>query len=138
MRMEMTGWDDLIKRLDKLADKSRVDEAAKKAVDAAKETVASSMRSAISRSEYGQYSTGSVASSVVATAAKVNSYGVFSVAKPEGMHPSGKRNGEIAAYLNYGTPNMSARPWRAAACSSAEAPATKIIENTLKSEMQLD
>ena len=136
--MDMTGWDDLIKRLDKLSDKAKVDDAAKKAVDAAKETVASSMRSAIRSVEYGQYSTGAISASVTTTDAKVNSYGVFSVAKPEGTHPSGIRNGELAAYLNYGTSKMTARPWRERACTAAEAPAKKIIENTLKTEMDLD
>lgn len=138
MSVKVTGFDDLLKKLDKLSDKAKVDAIAKKAVDAAKDTVASSMRSAISASEYGARSTGSVAASVVPTVAKVNSYGAYSVAKPNGMHPSGKRNGEVAAYLNYGSRTMSARPWRAKACSSAEAPATKIMEEVLKSEMDLD
>ena len=96
------------------------------------------MRSAIASSEYGPRSTGSVAASVVATDAKVNSYGTYSVAKPTGRDEEGKRNGEKAAYLEYGSPKMAARPWRARAVAGAEDAAIRIMEDVIASEMDLD
>jgi len=138
MRMELSGWDDLVKYLDKLSRKPYLDGVTKKAVDAAKETVADSMRSAIGASEYGPRSTGSVASSVVATYAKVNSYGTYSVAMPTGHDSQGKRNGEKAAYLEYGSPTMAARPWRKRAVAGAEKKCIEIMKQVLDSEMQLD
>ena len=138
MGIKLTGFDELLEKLDKLSDKGRVDEIAKKAVDAARGTVESSVRGAIASSEYGLRSTGSIAASVRSIPARVNQYGVFSTATPTGRHPSGIRNAELAAYLNYGTAHMAARPWRSRAVSSAESPATKIMEEIIKSEMGCD
>ena len=138
MGIQINGFDNLIKELDKLSKKAYVDEVTKKAVNAAKDVVASSMRSAIASSEYGPRSTGSVAASVVATDAKVNSYGTYSVAKPTGRDKEGKRNGEKAAYLEYGSPKMAARPWRARAVAGAEDAAIRIMEDVIASEMDLD
>ena len=121
MGIQINGFDNLIKELDKLSKKAYVDEVTKKAVNAAKDVVASSMRSAIASSEYGPRSTGSVAASVVATDAKVNSYGTYSVAKPTGRDEEGKRNGEKAAYLEYGSPKKPAL---------AEAMALNFADNT--------
>lgn len=134
-RVSIDGFDDVLKMLDKLSDKSKVDDIAKKAVDSAKSEVVSAMKSALSASERGPKSTGSVAASVEATEATVNSYGAYSVAKPTGRHPSGKRNGEVAAYLEYGASNLNARPWRGRAASSAEPTCIKIIEEYVKTEM---
>lgn len=131
----VNGFDDVIKMLDKLSNKSKVDEIAKGAISQAKGIVVSSMQSALSASEHGPKATGSVAASVVPTEEKVNSYGVYSVAKPTGRHPSGRTNGNVAAYLEYGASNLGARPWRERAVSAAEAPCVKIIEDYVKSEM---
>lgn len=133
--IRINGFDDVLKMLDKLSDKSHVDNIAKGAVDAAKDIVASAMSSAIAASEHGPKSTGSVAGSIQATASKINSYGAYSVAKPTGTHPSGKRNAAVAAYLEYGASNLGARPWRSRAASSAEPGCMKIIEDYVKSEM---
>lgn len=141
----VNGFDDVIKLLDKLSNKAKVDDIAKGAVDAAKDVLASSMRSAIAgadghRGGNGKRhrenrSTNSVAGSVQPTAAKVNSYGVFSVSKPNGRDKEGTSNAKKAALLNYGTPQFSARPWRDQAAKSAEGPCKKIIEEYVKSEM---
>ena len=133
--VRVNGFDDVIKLLDKLSNKAKVDDIAKKAVDAAKDKVASSMRASLAMSEHGLKSTGSVSASVQPTEAKVNSYGVYSVAKPTGTHPSGRRNGAVAAYLEYGASNLGARPWRFRAVSAAEPGCIKIIEEYVKSEM---
>lgn len=139
MRVEISGFDDVLKQLERLSKKQNVDAAAKKAVSAAKGVVADKMRSAIRESEHGTHSTGSVADSVVTTATKVNSYGAYSVAKPDGMHPSGKRNGEVAAYLNYGSPSLQpARPWRAKACEAATQPCIEIMQKVLEEEFDLE
>lgn len=131
----VTGLDDVINMLDKLSNKSNVDNICKKAVDAAKGKVESTMKAALAVSERGPKSTGSIAASVKATNAKVNSYGVFSVAKPNGRDKKGVRNGEKAAYLEHGTKNMNARPWRSKAASAAEGPCIRIMEEVVASEM---
>ena len=136
--LTVNGFDDVLKLLDKLSNKSKVDAIAKKAVDAAKGKVVATTKAAIGHSEYGPKSTGSVAGSVTATETKVNSYGAYSVAKPTGRHPSGKRNAELAAYLEYGTATLGARPWRASAAHLAEQPCIKIIEEIVKAEMECD
>ena len=143
--VRVDGFDDVIKLLDKLSSKAKVDDIAKGAVNAAKDIVAGTMSGAIASSEghrggngarhRANRSTGSVAGSVKSTAAKVNSYGVFSVAKPDGRDANGTRNGKKAALLEYGTPQFSARPWRSRAVSSAEGQCVRIIEDYVKSEM---
>ena len=133
--VSVNGLDDVIKLLDKLSDKGKLDKVAKSAIDAAKGKVVSTMKASLASSERGPKSTGSVAASVSATESKVNSYGVYSVAKPNGTHPSGRRNGAVAAYLEYGTPTLGARPWRARATSAAEPGCKKIIEEYVKNAL---
>lgn len=134
----VNGFDEIIEKLDKLSQKAKVDEIAMKAVNEAKGIVANSMSNAISGSEYGPRSTGSVAASIEPTEAKVNSYGVYSVARPTGRDSKGMRNGEKAAYLEYGTHRMVARPWRSRAVSGVEGQAQKIMEEIVKAEMELE
>lgn len=136
--ISINGLDELVKKLDKLSDKSRVEEIAKKAVDAAAPLTESAMRSALAAVEVGPYATGSVSSSVEATQAKVNSYGVFAVARPTGRDAKGERNGAKAAYLQYGTSRLRARPWREKATNTAKGPAIKTMEDVVKSEMEVD
>lgn len=136
--LDVTGMDELLKKLSKLSDKAKVDAIAKKAIDAGRQTVADAMRSSIGSMEYGPYATGSVSASVVSTPSKINSYGAYSVALPTGYDDHGTRNGEKAAYLEYGAKNLMPRPWRTRAVNSATGPAMKIIEDILKSEMELD
>lgn len=141
----VNGFDDVIKLLDKLSNKAKVDAIAKGAVDAAKDVVANSMSGAIAASEGHRggngkrhredRSTGSVAASVRPTPAKVNAYGVFSVAKPNGRDKYGKSNATKAALLENGAPQFGARPWRAKTVSASEGPCKKIIEEYVKSEM---
>ena len=50
MGIKLTGFDELLEKLDKLSDKGRVDEIAKKAVEAARGTVESSVCGAIASS----------------------------------------------------------------------------------------
>ena len=142
--MTINGFDDVIRELERLSKKSNLDEIGKKAVDAAKDIVASAMKSSIAASERhdpassNKRVTGSLAGSVQPTKAKVNTYGVYSVARPTGRNKYGTRHGELAAYLEYGTKKMTARPWRASAVAKAEGPAKKIIEETIAREMKAD
>ena len=137
--LEITGMDELLKKLDKLSDQGKVEEIAKKAVDTAQPMNEAAMRSAIASVEYGPYATGSVSSSVTSTSAKINSYGAFAVAKPTGRDAKGVRNGEKAAYLQYGIPGRQPeRPWRQKAVNSAQGPCVTTMESVLKSEMELD
>lgn len=132
MSVKVTGFDDLLKKLDKLSDKAKVDAIAKKAVDAALPTLESSVRSHIHPSEASGH--------VTAKKAKVNSYGVFGVATITGRDKYGNPYGKIASVLEYGRRDGRAphKPWRAASASSAEGACTRIMEDILKSELDLD
>lgn len=136
--IEVTGMDDVLKKLQKLSDKGKVDSIAIKAVTAAQPLNESAVRSAVGSVEHGPYATGSVSGSISSTAAKVNSYGVFAVARPTGRDAKGVRNGAKAAFLQYGTSRLKARPWRQRAVAAAEQPCIKLIEEILKAEMELE
>ena len=136
--LDITGMDDLLKKLEKLSNRGQVEEIARKAVDAAEPLNEAAMRSAVASVEHGPYSTGSVSGSISSTAAKVNSYGVFAVARPTGRDAKGERNAAKAAYLQYGTSRLPARPWREKAVHSAESQCVKAIESVLQSEMELN
>lgn len=138
MGARVEGLDELIKLFDKLADKTRVDEIAKKAVDAAMPTAVEAVRSAVKASEYGPRSTGSVAASIAGTPAKINQFGVFAVAKPTGYDAHGRANAYKATMLENGNVKLAARPWRSRATSAAEPACIKIMEKIIKSEMDCD
>ena len=143
MAISIDGMDDLLKRLDKLADVDKVNAIAMKAVTAAQPMNESAVRSAIASVEHGPYSTGSVSGSVSSTAAKVNAYGVFAVARPTGRDEKGVRNGLKAAMLQYGSPKfgkkrLEPRPWRQRAVAIAMNPCIKTMEDVLKAEMELE
>lgn len=136
--IEVTGFDEVLKKLEKMSDLGKMNEVARKAVQEAQPINESSARSALAAVEHGPYATGSVSGSISSTAAKINAYGAFAVARPTGRDAKGERNGAKAAYLEYGVPHMAARPWRARAASSAESGCIASIEATLKSELELD
>jgi hypothetical protein len=117
---------------DKLSDKSRVDEIAKKAVDAALPTLTSSIRSHIHPSE--------AAAGVTQKSAKVNAFGVFGVGTVTGHDRYGVPYAKIANVLEYGRHDRKPphKPWRAASASSAEPASIKIMEEIIKSEMGCD
>lgn len=137
-QLEVTGLEEFMKKLEKLSDQAKVEEIAKKAVDAAQPLNEAAMRSAIASVEHGPYATGSVSGSIQSTPAKVNSYGAYAVARPTGRDAKGVRNGEKAAYLQYGTRRMAARPWRQNAVLSAQAQCISTMEQVIQSEMECD
>lgn len=141
--IEVTGFDEVLKKLEKMSDLGKMNEVARKAVQEAQPINESSVRSALAAVEHGPYATGSVSGSISSTTAKINAYGAFAVARPTGRDAKGVRNGEKAAYLQYGSPKegprkLEARPWRQIAVASAESACIKSIEATLKSELELD
>lgn len=134
----VTGLDDIMRQFDKLSDLSKVEEIAKHAVDAAQPISEASMRSAIAAVEHGPYATGSVSASVASTPAQINSYGAYAVARPTGRDEKGVRNGAKAAYLQYGTSRMAARPWRQSAVAGAQSACIAAMEKVVQSEMELE
>lgn len=136
--IEVTGFDEVLKKLDKLADLGKMNEVARKAVDKAQPMNEATMRARIAAVEHGPYATGSVSGSIVSTSAKINSYGAYAVAMPTGRDARGVRNGEKAAYLEYGAPHMAPREWRSGAASAATGPCMASIEATLQEELELE
>ena len=133
------GFDELIKKFDKLGDQSFDEEVGKHMVEAATPMTVASMKSALAGAESGPQSTGSVAASITPTALKVNSYGAYSVARPTGRDSKGVSNGMKAAFLEYGTKRgFAKRPWRDKAVNFVQGAAVKVMEEVLKSEMELD
>lgn len=136
--VEMVGMDDLIQKLEKLGDQGYVEDVGKKMVDAAYPMTEAAVKSALASVETGPYATGSVSASITGTGTKVNAYGVYAVARPTGRDSKGVSNGAKAAFLQYGTPTLHARPWRQKAVNSVQDSAVKTMEEVLKSEMELD
>lgn len=136
--IDATGFDEVLKKLEKMSDLGKMNEVARKAVGTAQVFNEASARSALASVEHGPYSTGSVSGSISSTEAKVNAYGAYAVARPTGRDAKGERNGAKAAYLEYGTPHMAARPWRAKAVAAAQTQCIKSIEATLKAELELE
>ena len=136
--LDVTGMEEVLKQLEKLSRKSDVDEIAKKALNEAREVLLDSTKSAVASSEYGPRSSGSVSSSIQATPTKVNSFGVYSVARPTGRDRNGLTNGTKAAFLEYGTPTLPARPWHERARNSAEGKCVQIMEEVVKAEMKAE
>lgn len=137
-RVEVYGFDDLLKKFDELSKASVLDEAAKRVIDKTSQVVAREMAAAISSREYGEYATGSVSRSIRPTKAKINSYGAYSVAKPTGRDGRGVRNAEKAAYLEYGAKNLPARPWRDKAVRAAEEKALPVMEEAICEELGIE
>ena len=136
--IQLSGMDELLKKLENLSNKSRLDEIAIRAVNAAKPLNEAAMRSAIASVEYGPYSTGSISRSVTSTPAKVNEYGVFSAAHPTGRDQDGFSNDTKAVFLQYGTSKLQARPWRQKAVHDAEKSCKTVMEEIVKKEMELE
>ena len=136
--IEVNGFDDVLKKFDKLSDLGKVNDIAIKAITKAKPISAAQMRAAIASVEYGQYASGSVSASIESTDTLMNGYGVYAVARPTGRDAKGVRNGAKAAWLQYGAPNLMARPWKQKAVGAATGPCIQTIESVLQSEMELE
>lgn len=103
----LEGIDGLVQQLENLADLS---ELAPKMIDAAKPTVAESLKKNIRIAADRGYATGELAESVTATKTRLNNYGYFASVLVSGTDTKGVRNGEKLAYLEYGTSTQTAHP----------------------------
>lgn len=103
----LEGVDDLVQQLENLAELS---ELAPKMIDAAKPTVAESLKKNIHTATNRGYATGELAESVTATKTRLNNYGYFASVLVSGTDAKGVRNGEKLAYLEYGTSTQTAHP----------------------------
>ncbi len=135
--LEISGMDELLKKFTELSNDAHVKEVAKQAVNEALPTLHAAAVSAVAASEgTSKRATGSVSASMSQRMAAENSYGIFGVAGiPTGRDSKGVRNGAKAAYLEYGTPTMAARPWRATAVGSTQATVKSIVEGIIEQEM---
>ena len=128
----VNGLDEVMKKLEKLSDKSRVDEIAKKAVSAALPTLEGSVRSHVhpSRAKAG----------VITKDAKVNEYGVFGVVTIAGKDSKGESLAKLANILEYGRHDGKGAhiPWRSASASAVESTCQSIMEDIVNAEMELD
>ena len=125
MSMSIQGMDSTLKLLEKLSDQGKVETIAKKAVESAQP----------------------ISGSVSSTPAKINERGAFAVARPTGRSASGTRNGELAAYLEYGTPphkwghaevSVGAHGFSSRAVHQAEQQCVKTMEDIVRSEMECE
>lgn len=133
--LNVTGLDKVMQFMYKYTLKQNVDAMAKKAVESCRGKIVSATKASISMSERGAHSTGSVAASIDATQTRINAYGAYLVARPTGRDSKGVRNGEKAAYLEYGTPTLPARPWRNRVVVAAREPCMKIMEQVVAKEL---
>lgn len=128
----ITGFDETIKKLEKLSKLTTVNGIAKKAVDAALPALESSVR--------GHIHPRDVAGNVKSKKATENSYGVFGVATVSGHDRNGYSAVKRATILEYGRHDGQGghKPWRDASASSVQASCETTMENIVKEEMGCD
>lgn len=132
MQFRVEGFDKVLKQLDKLSDKSRVDEIAKKAVDAALPALTGAVKSHIHPRD--------VAGGVTASAARVNAYGVVGLVKITGRDRKGQSNAVRASVLEYGRRDGRGGhiPWRAASVSAARSSCESAMKKVVEAEMECE
>lgn len=147
MSMSIQGMDSTLKLLEKLSDQGKVETIAKKAVESAQPINEEAYRSALASAEAAEGWGGGISGSVSSTPAKINERGAFAVARPTGRSASGTRNGELAAYLEYGTPphkwghaevSVGAHGFSSRAVHQAEQQCVKTMEDIVRSEMECE
>ncbi|MCC8067865.1 MAG: HK97 gp10 family phage protein [Clostridiales bacterium] len=130
---KMDGIDEFSKALEELG--SNADDIAKKAVNEAVPIMKASIKSSAAQSVTKGYSTGALVSGIKSSKAKINSYGVYAAVTISGTDAKGTRNGEKAAYLEYGTSKQPARPFMKRGVKNAEGSAKAIMEQVFESEV---
>ena len=134
-RMTITGFENVEKMLEKLANPY---EMAEKAVNKAAPIVEKNLKAQIRSATNGKpYSTGELEASIAATNARDNSLGVFAVVKPNGTDKNGLRNAEKMGYLEYGVRShgQEPRPVRAAAVAQSENAVMQVMEEVIGAEV---
>ncbi|MCD7736963.1 MAG: hypothetical protein LUI07_08410 [Lachnospiraceae bacterium] len=131
---KMNGLDDLIKALEEFG--GNADEIGKKAVNAAVPTLEASISASAAQSASRGYSTGAMARSIKGGKAKINNYGVYAAVTIKGTDSNETRNGEKAAYLEYGTSKQPARPFMRRGVKAAEGAAQAAMEQVVEQEIR--
>lgn len=129
----LDGLEDFVDGLGDLA--ADINEIAMDCVNETAPTLENALKSNISAAANRGYSTGTLASSIVPTRAKVNSYGVFSAVRPVGSDAKGTRNGEKMAYLEFGTHRQAAHPVMAKSVAQAEPQVTETIRKRFEEQV---
>ena len=140
MRAKVTGFEDLERMLNKLAEPEKM---AIKAVNEGTPLVENSLKTRVreaanrTNAKGRPYSTGELAESIAGTSAKENDLGVYSVVKANGTDSKGLRNAEKMAYLEYGVRShgQEPHPVRGPAVAACEAKVLEIMKNVIYSEV---
>ena len=140
MRARVTGFEDLERMLNKLAEPEKMAiKAVNEATPILERSLKTKVREAANRTDKkGQpYSTGELADSIAAIPATENEYGVYSVVKANGTDSKGLRNVEKMAYLEYGVRShgQEPHPVREPAVASCESDVLDTMEKIIYSEV---
>lgn len=130
---KMDGLDEFMKALNEIGNSA--EEIAKKAVNEAAPKLEAAMSKNIASSANRGYATGELAGSVKAGKAKTNNYGVYAAVTIRGTDSKGVRNGEKAAYLEYGTGKQAAHPFMAKSVREAEPSCQQVMEQVFEQEV---
>ena len=125
--------DDFINQLEKL---SNFDEVAKKMLNAAAPILVGTLKHEVAR--FDTYSQdGSLYNSITASRPKKNKYGYFVTIGPRkgSVNERGVRNGEVLAYLEYGTSKMTAKPMLDRAGKAAESRIIAVMTEVFNEEV---
>lgn len=131
-KFEFEMPDAFVKQLEKL---ENFDEVAKIMLDTAAPILVNSLKHEISKHDtYSQ--DGSLYNSITASKVKKNDYGHYVTIGPKkgSKNKRGARNGEVLAYLEYGTSKMVAKPMIATANGAVENRVETVMMEILNEE----
>lgn len=136
-RARISGFDEVEKMFDKLADTKNI---SIKAVEAAAPHLVKSAKSAVKSAANRGYATGGLDGSFAAMKPKSNEYGAYLIVRPIGQDPDGHDYYARGAYLEYGTKlkgeeKNEHQPWREKAINGARSACEKAMEDTVFSEV---
>lgn len=135
-RCELQGFDDLMKCLDGVAE--NIDSVVEEALIEGGNVLRDNARSEVIRAANRKYATGELASSIIPTVPKKNSYGHFVAVRPVGTDSKGVRNGEKWGYLENGIPGkQEAHHFEDAATSRSEAECARIAQEVFDKYVKL-
>lgn len=130
-KMKITGFSDMLKAFDSLAE---ITKASIKAVDQAAPVLEKSLKNQISAKADKGYGKGELARSVIARKAKENEYGVYTVIGPAGTDSKGVSNAKKLALLEYGVSekHQEPRPVRQPAVDAARKQCEELMEKAIE------
>lgn len=106
-KVDITGFDDLLKVLDDMSD---IETIAKEALKESGKVLEKKMKSEIKKAANRGYAKGDLASSISPTTPTKSGDGYYVAVRPVGTDSKGVRNGEKLQYLEHGTSKQQARP----------------------------